>query len=183
MVWQVSGTIFLAWRARKRSPLRTEILTHILPNPARCGFCRLCEKRMKCARNVSCPNEAREGFKYCERCLETRRNWDREHKDTIKARQRKDYNANPNKFRDRARDIKLGKGASAHLHEQVKLQNNLCAICGNELEVGKGTHLDHEHISGKYRGALCNLCNALLGYAKDSKETLLKANLYLEKWK
>ena len=39
------------------------------------------------------------------------------------------------------------------------LQNNNCAICGEEVKL----HVDHCHKTGKIRGLLCRNCNTSLG--------------------
>lgn len=65
-------------------------------------------------------------------------------------------------------------------------QKGLCAICG-EKETTKNQYklrqlsVDHNHITGQVRSLLCSNCNLLLGCAKDNKEILLKAILYLSK--
>lgn len=57
-----------------------------------------------------------------------------------------------------------------------------CNICGNPetRKDRKGLSLDHCHATGKIRGALCNRCNRLIGYAKDSAPLLKAAATYLE---
>ena len=59
-----------------------------------------------------------------------------------------------------------------------------CGICGVELVRGckrdpNRACVDHDHETGEIRGVLCNSCNLLLGYSKDSIENLTKAVLYL----
>jgi len=67
-------------------------------------------------------------------------------------------------------------------------QNNLCAICGRPETVFnqfglRNLCVDHDHITGKFRGLLCSQCNHLLGNAKDSIGVLLNAIRYLEKYR
>lgn len=60
-------------------------------------------------------------------------------------------------------------------------QGKKCGICGVSRPRGKGGwHTDHCHVTGKFRGVLCGLCNMLLGCAKDDAGVLLKAADYLE---
>jgi hypothetical protein len=59
-------------------------------------------------------------------------------------------------------------------------QNNGCDICKKELSL-KYTVVDHCHITGKVRGLLCNSCNSVIGFAKDSTNILKSAILYLDK--
>lgn len=58
-------------------------------------------------------------------------------------------------------------------------QENKCAICVSELEATKGTHVDHDHETGKVRGILCQNCNRGLGMFKDSSELMSRAILYI----
>lgn len=67
--------------------------------------------------------------------------------------------------------------------EFLAIQGGTCAICRNppDGKYGKYLFVDHDHNTGKVRGLLCQSCNFLLGYAKDSTETLLRAIEYLSK--
>lgn len=53
-------------------------------------------------------------------------------------------------------------------------QGGRCAACRDVLsvETAHGSHLDHNHETGKVRGFLCKNCNVALGFAKDSPERL-----------
>lgn len=61
-------------------------------------------------------------------------------------------------------------------------QNNKCAICGNDLDMGKLTHVDHDHKTGKVRGILCRNCNHGLGNFMDDISLMAKAIDYLRKF-
>ncbi len=65
----------------------------------------------------------------------------------------------------------------------IKDQNGGCAICGTKLDIGKNTHVDHSHVTGKVRAILCQNCNTALGGFKDSIDILKSAQAYLEKYK
>lgn len=65
-------------------------------------------------------------------------------------------------------------------------QDNSCAICGVEFEVGSRDStgptkpvVDHCHNKGHVRGILCHACNKLIGLANDSPDTLHRAIVYL----
>jgi len=58
-------------------------------------------------------------------------------------------------------------------------QNGKCAIC--RVEYHLTMHIDHDHVTGKVRGLLCNNCNRGLGHFKDSYQTLANAIQYLRK--
>jgi hypothetical protein len=63
-------------------------------------------------------------------------------------------------------------------------QNNACAICKGKITENFIAKLplciDHDHVTGKIRGLLCNRCNAFIGLAKDSIIILKDAIKYLE---
>jgi len=62
----------------------------------------------------------------------------------------------------------------------LKKQDYGCAICGGINLSGTELDIDHDHKTGEMRGLLCNRCNQLLGYARDSTSILYIAALYLE---
>lgn len=51
--------------------------------------------------------------------------------------------------------------------------------CKRLFEPGK-IHLDHCHVTGRFRGWLCNRCNLAFGHLGDSKEGLLKSSTYFD---
>lgn len=58
-----------------------------------------------------------------------------------------------------------------------KKQQNKCAICQEGFK--KTPRIDHDHVTGKVRGLLCNTCNISLGGFKDSPRLLQAASNYL----
>jgi Zn finger protein HypA/HybF involved in hydrogenase expression len=64
--------------------------------------------------------------------------------------------------------------------------NGACEICGADSKRSgnrwKKLCIDHNHIMGTVRGILCNRCNSGLGKFQDSKDLLIKASQYLEKY-
>lgn len=64
--------------------------------------------------------------------------------------------------------------------EQLVGQAGRCGICGDVMAPGPGTHIDHDHRSGRVRGLLCSNCNTALGLMGDSPRILLAAVRYLE---
>lgn len=77
---------------------------------------------------------------------------------------------------------------SMECYENMKQQqNNVCKICNKEESIVsnnsnaiKSLAIDHCHKTGKVRGLLCQSCNAMLGYSKDSVDILLSAIMYLK---
>jgi hypothetical protein len=66
--------------------------------------------------------------------------------------------------------------------EIFRTHNGCCDICGtSHLELNKALGIDHDHVTGKIRGLLCNNCNVALGGFRDSPEVLEKAVSYLKK--
>lgn len=71
-------------------------------------------------------------------------------------------------------------------HELLEEQNNGCRICGaTEAKHRSSNNLlvDHCHVTGKYRGLLCNRCNTSLGFVNDDIELLEKMVNYLKEYK
>lgn len=66
-------------------------------------------------------------------------------------------------------------------NDKLKAQNNVCAICNNPEINGNKLSIDHNHITDKVRGLLCNNCNLMLGKAKDNAIILQLAVDYLIK--
>lgn len=69
-----------------------------------------------------------------------------------------------------------------NVNEMAEKQNNLCAICGQQMKGKKSRHVDHDHKTGKVRELLCSKCNLGLGHFNDDTSTLQSAIHYLNKW-
>jgi hypothetical protein len=65
------------------------------------------------------------------------------------------------------------------LVDRYERQENCCAICKEEIKLTDSA-IDHNHITGEFRGVLCKQCNRALGMFKDSISTLKNAIEYLE---
>lgn len=57
----------------------------------------------------------------------------------------------------------------------VEAQGGLCPIC----KKWEAVHVDHDHVTGKVRGILCEPCNGGLGQFRDSVSTIRRAIEYL----
>ena len=66
-----------------------------------------------------------------------------------------------------------------HYEKLYKEQDGKCAICKKVQD--KSMNVDHNHITGKIRGLLCNKCNRGIGYLDDSYVLVENAALYLRK--
>lgn len=60
--------------------------------------------------------------------------------------------------------------------ENASRRPKSCEVCESTVRIV----FDHSHISGKFRGWLCNACNVALGHVNDNPEILRKLALYLE---
>lgn len=63
------------------------------------------------------------------------------------------------------------------LEAMTEQQKGMCAIC----KVEKGSHVDHNHVTGKVRGMLCGNCNRGIGCLKDNITFLNNAIEYLRR--
>jgi hypothetical protein len=60
------------------------------------------------------------------------------------------------------------------------VQNFCCAACKSDHPGSKkGWHTDHDHMTGLFRGILCQSCNLILGHAKDNPQKLIVLLEYL----
>lgn len=57
-------------------------------------------------------------------------------------------------------------------------QQGGCAICG-QAPNGRALNVDHDHVTGRVRGLLCDDCNQAIGKLKDDPQLLLRAAKYL----
>jgi len=99
---------------------------------------------------------------------------------------------NPTWLGYKRRWIMLKYGLELGEYERIlEAQSHCCAICGTNNPAGEGVHngrllsfaVDHDHVTGKNRGLLCNLCNRGIGFLQDDVEVLRKALEYLIKHK
>jgi hypothetical protein len=59
------------------------------------------------------------------------------------------------------------------------VRGSVCEICGREDRI----HLDHNHVTGAFRGWLCLNCNRALGLVRDNPVILRALAAYLEREK
>jgi Recombination endonuclease VII len=67
------------------------------------------------------------------------------------------------------------------LPEPLYPEPAMCEICAWPRMEGKPLHLDHDHVTGQFRGWLCNKCNVGIGMLGDDLASLRRAVAYLEK--
>jgi hypothetical protein len=100
------------------------------------------------------------------------------HHEERKAAARARYHKN----RKRSRDLKMLRLYSLTQQDyetMVVKQGNKCAICGGPPRIQPMFVIDHDHITGKVRGLLCQPCNVGIGMLQDNLEIVKKAESYL----
>lgn len=85
-------------------------------------------------------------------------------------------NIDRHKMQTRTNNIRKRYGLTLDAYAALVAKG--CAICGTKAE-GRIV-VDHCHVSGKVRDALCDGCNLMLGASRDDPETLRAAASYLE---
>ena len=110
---------------------------------------------------------------------------ERYHKNKEKNKERlKEYgkrNYQKNKDRMRNYTLKRNYGITSDKYAELfNSQNGVCAICGRTNKDGRRLAIDHDHITKKVRGLLCNKCNVSLAGFGDDKHLLIKILSYLE---
>jgi hypothetical protein len=101
-----------------------------------------------------------------------------ENRDKINEHRR--LNKNPEKILFQQRHRKYGI-TKEQFYDLLSKQGDCCAICGSSEPVGSSSQwkVDHDHVTGKVRGLLCNTCNVGLGMFRDDSELLKTASKYL----
>jgi hypothetical protein len=130
-----------------------------------------------------------------EACNARKRKWNKANREHVNELARALYAKDPQKQVDRSKKYKdshpgvdrnsqLKRWYGITLDEYNVLldsQNGKCAICGIDKPMGVGCfHVDHDHITNKVRGLLCQKCNMGIGALQDSPTILRKAAEYLE---
>lgn len=64
--------------------------------------------------------------------------------------------------------------------DDPRLVRSVCAICGTPPSPVRRLALDHDHVTGAFRGRLCTRCNMGLGFFADDPVRLRAALKYLQ---
>jgi hypothetical protein len=83
----------------------------------------------------------------------------------------------------RTAHLKRKYGLTMKEHDRLFNESNgCCNICNKpQSELNVKLSVDHNHITGKIRGLLCNNCNLGISLLQDDPNILLEAILYLKK--
>lgn len=111
---------------------------------------------------------------------------DKRKRDGLREACKECYNKYLKSWREKNKDHMKAKHREWHLRNTYDLstdevnivaikQDNKCAIC----KEAKKLYIDHNHKTGKFRGLLCNNCNAAIGQVHESIEKLKSAIEYL----
>jgi hypothetical protein len=107
--------------------------------------------------------------------------WREQNPEKAAALRKKNYEANKERDKDYStfynRKRKYGITKEEYI-VRLESQQGVCAICG--LTCTRALAVDHNHLTGKVRGLLCNNCNRGIGHLKDSTLLLEKAIKYLK---
>lgn len=102
------------------------------------------------------------------------------HPDRVKVSQKNTY-----KKRGRSKALEDRYGLTVQEYDELLLrQNGHCALCPATTfmpDREERLAVDHDHVSKKVRGLLCQACNLMLGYAKDLPERLEEGASYLRR--
>lgn len=124
-----------------------------------------------------------------------------ERKTLISQRRKELRQQDPKKYREQAKATRLKNlfhyqcknreaswkragiiGMTYAIYEKMlEEQNHRCAVCQtHQSMLGKNLGVDHDHLSGKPRGLLCDACNRAIGYLKESRVLFQSAIEYLD---
>jgi len=117
------------------------------------------------------------------RAREYKAGWQARNRDRARAYAAKYLKANPESHRsyyERNRDIWLRPYGITSVEYDAMLarQGGVCAVCGT-AQTDRRLAVDHDHVTGRVRGLLCNACNRGLGYFADDRTRLMAAAAYL----
>lgn len=105
------------------------------------------------------------------------RNYARKNRDKLNDQNNVYYSKNKIKIRLQRKGITV----TDEILEYIANHTGCCDICDNPPD-GKWKELvyDHDHVSGNFRGLLCDSCNRALGLFRDDPKVLANAKIYLD---
>src|SRR2546423_5952981 len=74
----------------------------------------------------------------------------------------------------RGKEVRISNDA---FHKLVAERNGRCEVCGKFC--GENLVVDHDHVTGSFRGLLCIPCNSAIGFFRDDPSLLEKGSKYL----
>lgn len=80
----------------------------------------------------------------------------------------------------RDRSLKKNYGISLEqFNSMFETQGKCCAICKRKELKGNNWAVDHDHITGRIRGILCNNCNTSIGLLEENRTAIIRMAEYL----
>lgn len=136
--------------------------------------CKTCKDIVKKKQRITDPE-------YYTKKREWSKNNYQKHKDSINLRISEYQKKNPHIRKKTQLNFLLSQyGLTFQGYEDLLNKNDgKCHIC-NEYPNIRKLYVDHCHVSRKVRGALCNNCNAILGFSKEKIKILENAIRYLK---
>lgn len=107
--------------------------------------------------------------------------WQAKNPDKVNAASRRYYHANKEKkgAANWASMIKRQYGITpADYDAMFEAQGGVCKSCGKPEPRGRRLDVDHDHVTKKVRGLLCNPCNKSFGLLKEDPDVLLSLYRY-----
>ena len=176
-----------------------------LPKTKKCSKCGEIKGVEKFSKNKN----TKDGYTYfCKMCVrryqerywaehpgkqkEAQDKWYSRHREQQKIKKRETYKRSPEYWslwlKNGGKDKVMLRKYNITADDRKKIfksQLERCAICHTKDPAGgkgNGWVIDHNHITGRVRGILCNRCNVGIGFLKDDLSILRSAADYLEKW-
>ncbi len=120
-----------------------------------------------------------DGLQYaCKQC-ETKRvlKWQSENRERAQSTRHRHSSKKSTKQYRRNWALRKNYGITLDEFEALaKIQEYKCAICNDKVKL----RLDHDHLTGRIRGLLCDRCNLGIGVFKDDPTILQAAIKYLQ---
>jgi hypothetical protein len=161
---------------------------HHNKNDGKRSECKICicrKKRVLYQNDKERVKERRRSYRADnpDRIRKIRRKYYEKNRESIIGKEKIRYNANPEKFKDGSRKMRLSSyGLTIDQYNTMNIkQAGMCAICAGPPVHHKRLSVDHDHDTGQIRGLLCTECNSGLGFFKDSILILERATQYLKR--
>lgn len=115
------------------------------------------------------------------KCKDCMRVWREQNREAVREKKREIYVAKKSAYAIRGRENHLLRKFGITQQQYNAILNRQFGGCGICRVKPSGRHfaVDHDHVSGRVRGLLCDRCNRLIGLAKDNATVLSAAASYV----
>lgn len=111
--------------------------------------------------------------------LANRKKWYQDNRERVKAENKNHYHFFREEVKFSRIFYKFGMTKEVYL-KLLEEQNHLCAIC--QKSSNDTLAVDHNHITGQYRGLLCGKCNMALGLLDEDINRMNNLRSYVLKY-